>query len=67
MRSGQPIDSKAHVDAFLKRYEEDWIKAGAPSVLETLAMVNEILRLRALMTPSDKATTDAADGGEAGR
>lgn len=35
------------LDEYLRRYREDWIKAGQPSVAVTIAMVNEIERLRA--------------------
>jgi hypothetical protein len=34
------------IDHFLARFADDWIKAGPPTAQETIAMVQEIRRLR---------------------
>lgn len=38
------------LDDFLASYRENWIKAGPPDPIVTIAMVNEIERLRAEQT-----------------
>lgn len=48
----RPDDSSGRtdvVDAFIARFDEDWIKAGVPTAHVTIALVQEIKRLRDLM------------------
>lgn len=51
------------LDAFLTAFREDWIKAGPPSPIVVIAMVNEIERLRAALTMREGgAVADLARG-----
>lgn len=43
------------LDDFLSAFDEDWVKAGQPSAGVTIAMVQEIKRLRGELSSTRKA------------
>lgn len=57
------MSDAAELDAFLAAFRADWVKAGSPSPTVTIAMVQEIDRLRAALAMREGgAVADLARG-----